>query len=214
MSDGIVVLIGDKEFSNNEQALSAVAKALEEAPDRAARQITKDLRAYLQLVANHIQQAHGKPWSPGLRDPINLHVRSGAGLASIMKSIAVHSGGSLAGTYGKISTGTMAIHETGGVIAASGGGYLTIPLPAALDSRGVPLKHSARDWPNTFTQRSRKGNLIIFQRRLGTREIIPLYVLKHSVRIPARLRMEQTLLGDLPFFQERLVDALAAEFTI
>lgn len=212
--NGIVVVIGGKDFDDPFEGMASVIKMLNDAPDRAAIQITKDLRTYLQRVATKLKEFHSKPWSPGARDPNNLHRRSGEGLASIQRSIAVVPSSTLARTYGKITTGTMTIHETGGVIVANAGGYLTIPLPAALDSRGVPIYPSSRDWPNTFIQRSRKGNLIIFQRKLGTSQITPLYVLKNSVKIPPRLRMEQTLLGDLPFFQERMIDALATEFNL
>lgn len=101
-----------------------------------------------------------------------------------------------------------AIQEFGGTISAENGKYLCIPLPAALDSSGVPLKSSSRDWPNTFVKTSKAGNLLIFQRR-GT-SVIPLYVLKTSVVIPPRLGMKKTLDAGLPYFVERAMDRMVA----
>lgn len=72
------------------------------------------------------------------------------------------------------------IQEFGGIINAKPGGWLTVPLPAALDARRVARR--ARTYPNTFIQRSRRGNLLIFQRR--GKEIVPLFVLRKQVRLP------------------------------
>lgn len=77
-----------------------------------------------------------------------------------------------------------AIHEYGGTIRPKKGRYLTIPLDAAKTAAGV-ARGGARMFDNTFVQKSRAGNLIIFQKK-GDR-IIPLFVLKESVRIPKRL---------------------------
>lgn len=205
----ITVEIGAKEFPTFQKAADHLLDVLEGAPDRAAKQITRELRQMLQRVAAEIRKTHGGPWNGDVVNPTDrLQRRSGEGLRSILESIRVK-GGKLSTTQGSISTGTMTIHETGGVITARTSRYLTIPLPAACDSRGVPLMPRARDWPNTFVQRSRRGNLIIFQRR--GREIVPLYLLKTSVTIKPRLRLEQTIMGELPFFQERLLDKIAEE---
>jgi hypothetical protein len=59
-------------------------------------------------------------------------------------------------------------------------------------------------------QRSRKGNLIIFQRR--GKDAVPLYLLKPQVTIKARLGMEKAFMGEVSFFQERLLDLIAKEF--
>jgi hypothetical protein len=83
---------------------------------------------------------------------------------------------------------------------------LTIPLPAALDARGVPRKRSARDWDNTFVQKSRRGNLLIFQRR--GREIVPLYALKPEVRVRARLGVRDELEAGVAGFVERAAAAM------
>lgn len=73
------------------------------------------------------------------------------------------------------------IQEVGGVINAKPGGWLTVPLPAALDARGVARR--ARTYPNTFIARSKVGNLLIFQKQ-GGGQIVPLFVLRKSVKLP------------------------------
>ena len=75
------------------------------------------------------------------------------------------------------------IHEKGGTIQAKYAEYLTMPLPRALTPAGV-VKKPATDWEDTFVQKSKKGNLIIFQK--SGRNIIPLFVLKRKVKIPKR----------------------------
>lgn len=77
-----------------------------------------------------------------------------------------------------------AIHEHGGVISPTRGRMLAIPLRAVLTPAGVARK-SPREYMNTFIARSRAGNLIIFQ-KIARDSIIPLFVLKESVTIPAR----------------------------
>ena len=108
--------------------------------------------------------------------------------------------------------GYVGIHERGGTIRPRRARYLTIPLPAALDSRGVALRARARDWPDTFIATSRRGNLIIFQRR-GRKEVVPLYVLKKSVRIPPRLGLTRTLMMHRPQLLEDLRDRIRTALT-
>lgn len=91
------------------------------------------------------------------------------------------------------------IHETGGVITPKSVKYLTIPLEAALTNSGVPKKASAREWKDTFVGRSKGGALIIFQ-KTGKKSIVPLYVLKRSVKIPARYYMSETLESTKNYF--------------
>jgi len=85
-------------------------------------------------------------------------------------------------------------HEEGGTVRSKRpGGYLTIPISTeyggrALEPRGsVKSKYlDLRSVPNMFVQRSKKGNLILFE-KVGT-GIVPMFVLKKSVDIPPRLR--------------------------
>ena len=213
MSETLEVHVGGKVFDDLDTAVDYVIKTLEQSQDRAASKITRELRHALQRVAKEMEEKHSGPWNGSVvNSGDRLQRRSGAGLKSILESIRVRGTASLSTMEGQISTGTMTIHETGGVITAKSGRYLTIPLPAALDSRGVPLRPSARDWDNTFVQRSRKGNLIIFQKR--SQGIVPLYVLKSSVTIKPRLGMESAFMSEIPVLQERLLDLIAAEFKL
>lgn len=211
MSDNVLTIdVGGREFQSFEAAADHLFKQLEAAPNRAAQKVTRELRQMLQRVAAEMQKRHSSAWNGQVvNNSDNLQRRSGDGLQSIRDSIRVRGGARLEMVEGGISTGTLAIHETGGTITAKRSRYLTIPLPAALDSRGVPLRRSARDWDNTFCARSRKGNLIIFQRR--GKDIVPLYVLKTSVTIKPRLGLEAAVMGALPYFQERMLDIIAAE---
>lgn len=91
------------------------------------------------------------------------------------------------------------IHEDGGTITPKKAKWLTIPLEAALTPSGVPKKASAREWKNTFVGKSKGGALIIFQ-KVGKKTLVPLYVLKKSVRIPARHYMSETLEASKNYF--------------
>ncbi len=110
-------------------------------------------------------------------------------------------------------TGTMvvpfplSVHERGTTIRAKSSQFLTIPLSAALSARGIPLRPKARDWNNTFVQRSKRGNLLIFQRRGA--QIVPLYLLKRSVTLPPRLKAEETLMAGEDFFVESLITEMS-----
>jgi hypothetical protein len=101
------------------------------------------------------------------------------------------------------------IHEYGGVIRATNAQFLTIPLPEALNSNGTPKFMSARQWNDTFVALSKKGNLIIFQRR--GREIVPLYVLKKQVTIRARLGLRKTQSEGMDLFIDRVANAVTKE---
>jgi hypothetical protein len=150
---------------------------------------------------------HSGGW-PNATTATTLSRRSGNLTDAIVNSVEVR-GATMATIEGHIGAPGMVyakIQEDGGTIKAKGGKWLCIPLPAALDSHGLPLKSSPREWPNTFFAKSKAGNLIIFQ-RVGT-NIIPLYVLRTSVVIPARLGMKTTLDAGLPYFVSRAVDEL------
>lgn len=101
------------------------------------------------------------------------------------------------------------IHETGGTIRPRSARYLTVPLPAARDASGMPIKKSARDWDKTFVMRSKNGNLIV-ARRVG-RTVVPLYLLVRQIAIAPRLGMRQRLLGGAVAFAERATKSMARE---
>ena len=153
------------------------------------RALATSLRRYLNLIAGRLASRHGGPW-PTATGTNRLSSRSGAGVKSILESVdvKVHAGEVTGHIGGIFYLGTQ---EYGGVIRVKRSKYLTIPLPAALDARGVPLKKRAREWANTFVKRSKAGNLIIFQKTASG--IVPLYVLKKRVTIPKRLGMRDEL---------------------
>jgi hypothetical protein len=77
------------------------------------------------------------------------------------------------------------ILERGGTIVPINAGALTIPLPAALTPAGVS-RGPARSFNNTFIAKN-----MIFQKQGN--KIMPLFVLKQSVRIPAFRYMAKTV---------------------
>lgn len=151
--------------------------------------LRRAMERYLKLIAGRVAGRMKGPW-PGGTSARTLSRRTGAASKSVTNSVRItEETDYILGRIGGVWY--LRTHENGAVIRAKRAGWLTIPLPAALDSRGVPLKRRARDWANTFIMKSKKGNLLIFQKRGGT--IVPLYVLKKSVRIPKRLGMREEL---------------------
>lgn len=94
------------------------------------------------------------------------------------------------------------IHETGGTITARRAKYLTIPTEYALTRAGVTKRISARDFEDTFV---RQG--IIWQKQ-GKRKIVPLFILKKSVTIPARKYMSKTLEQDKDRILKMMLDTI------
>lgn len=168
--------------------------------ERAAQMGEQEMRKMMTRVADELVRRHSGPW-PGGTTATTLSKRSGKGIRSIRNFRVVKKGLEVDGVWRL--TGYMNFHERGGIIRAKRSQYLTIPLPAALDGRGVPLRQSARDWDNTFVAESRAGNLIVFQKR-SRGDIVPLYVLKKFVRIPPRLGMRAEIVRNRPEFRRNL----------
>ena len=196
-------------FTKASVGLEAFARGLKRDWDGSTVALSRELRAFLDTVAQALASRHSAAW-PGGTGATTLSKRSGNLAQSIIQSVQV-TGGTLADTVGTIGSDMIyaRIQEFGGTIHAKNAQFLTIPLPAALDSSGLPLKSKARDWPNTFCRRSKAGNLIIFQTR-GT-SIVPLYVLKESVVIPPRLGMGKMLQAGMGYFVDRAADAIVRE---
>lgn len=207
----VEVQFGGQNFSSVAAAMNAAVNDIAQATDSASRRVEPELLRFLQKMGKIMEDRHGKPWSPGSvsRD---LRTRSGAGLRSILQSIKVSGGPQ--GVEGQISAGKLSFHETGGTIRAKANGFLTIPLPAALDARGVPLRKRAREWDNTFVKRSRRGNLLIFRKLPGPNELTPLYVLKPSVTIPPRLGLGDAIDENIGYFEMKLFALLERELDL
>jgi hypothetical protein len=194
-------------WQNAAAGLKAFAHDLNHAYERCSDVLSAELRGYLASVAVALRKRHSVPWPQGTTDK-TLSLRSGALLKSIEESVRV-TGATMGDIEGHIGSDLVyaRIQEYGGVIVPKHAKYLAIPLPAALDSRGVPLRQGPRFWTNTFVAKSKNGNLLIFQKR-GAKEIVPLYVLKDKVTIPARLGLGATVRSQLSYFQERAMNKM------
>jgi hypothetical protein len=208
----VEIEVGGQRFENIENAFKQLGDKLDTVLDQAPPLLNRSLGDALQQVATQLSKMHGNPWSGGVAsDSPYLQVRSGEGLRSIKESIATKIANGEEIVSGQISAGDMAIHETGGVIRPTRSEYLTIPLPEAMDARGIPLRPRAGDWDNTFIKRSKAGNLLIFRRTPASRNITPLYLLKTEVVIPPRLHLEDTIVGTgLPYFENRALEDISA----
>lgn len=200
---------GGKEFQDAGVGLEYAADQMLAAWEGQVTTVKLVMRDYLTSVAQELAARHGSPW-PGGTSANTLSRRSGRLTDSILRSVKV-TGGAWDSLRGSIGGNAYAgLHERGGVVKAKGK-LLTIPLPAALNGRGVaPL--FARQWSNTFVARSKAGNLIIFQKRGD--DIVPLYVLKSEVYIPPRLGMARELQTQLPYFLTKAVDRVADDFMV
>lgn len=204
---GLTVEIDGRSFRSVKQGLETFEREFNQAFDKSAKPISRELKRSLDKVAEELRRRHSVPWSPGGSPRDRLLKRSGKGMRSIVKSVKVKSSKTLVGVEGRIGAPfPIGVHEKGATIKAKNAKFLTIPLPAALTGSGIPLRKKARDWPDTFVQRSRRGNLLIFQKR--GESIVPLYLLRKSVKLPPRLGMETELRKQLGFFEAKMLDIL------
>lgn len=195
----------NQRWSEASKGLAAFAQVTQRNFDTLNPILKKQLKKYLTGVARGLRIKHSRRW-PGGTSPSTLSRRSGTAVASILSSVKV-TGSDLNTIRGLIGgVGYLKTHEFGAVIRPKNGKYLTIPLPAALNANGTPKFQSARQWPNTFVLKSKKGNLLIVQ-RVG-KDIVPLYLLTDRVVIPARLGMGDALRAGVDYF----VDEVMAEF--
>ena len=179
--------------------------------DDVDRIVTRDMKAVLKEIYKALEIRHSDHWTPSRKGAIGsksgrLAKRSGNMLKGIEESIKVYGNGT-SKILGEISGGTVAyVHEFGAVIRAKKAKFLTIPLPAALNSDGTPRKLRARDWDRTFIKKSKKGALVIYQKRGKT--IMPLYLLLKSVEIKPRLGMSETVHAAAQPFAEAVMNDL------
>lgn len=174
------------------------------------------LKEYMTGVVLSVRKRMQTPYpggtSPAGAFPGTLSKRSGKLQSEMVPArIEVKGSRALDSEVSFTLPGIAAVHERGAVIRPVRAQYLTVPLPAALDSRGVPRKPRARDWPNTFIFRSKKGNLLIAQSN-GAGGITPLYVLKKSVTIPKRLAFQEAFEAGRDFLADKIADEVIREF--
>jgi hypothetical protein len=166
----------------------------------------KILRAESVLMGSHIK----KDLMSGPR-PERLGVRTGA-LRSSVKSMPVterpgliESGVGFGTAYARPHVGPRGQVTTIRPMTAK---YLTIPLPAATTKAGV-LRGSARSgmWGETFFAKSKKGNLILFGKRVAQKgahageargNVVPLFLLVKQVKIKSRIHPEEIIVWEKP----------------
>jgi len=197
--------VGGKRFENAAIGLRFLALRSESAILSLTPIARREMIDILDTVVDAMRQRHSSRWRWGRRLPKGasqgrLAKRSGASLRALKPKIKDRAE-EVTGTI--VVPFPLSVHETGATIR-SRGKLLAIPLQAALDGRGIPKKRGPRAWRNTFVARSKKGNLLIFQKQFG--EIIPLYVLKDQVKIPKRLGLGLTMKKAAPIYIERLFD--------
>lgn len=194
-------------YSDASTGMQALQRDFEASARRIQPMLAQELLRHLQLVAQQLAEKHSGAW-PGGTTATTLSRRSGEAMESLKKGVKIQQGTS--GVEGTMSgVFYLTIHEYGGTIRATKAQYLTIPLPAALNSNGTPKKRSAREWNNTFVGQSKAGNLIIFQR--NGRLITPLYVLKKSVKIRARLGLRKAQEDAMDLFVNRVARFVAED---
>lgn len=204
---GVFVKVFGTLYDNVAEGVSAFSRKFITSWAKGVEPVGDELKKHLVAVSIEVARRNGKPWPGGTTDK-SISKRTGAGINAMTRSVQV-SGATWNAMKGSLALeGYMLIQEFGGKIGGKGK-LLTIPLPAALDGRGIPLHDNPRAWENTFVGKSRNGNLIIFQRRLS--QIVPLYVLRSTVYIPARLGLRETMLEKLPNCLDRAADRLMQE---
>ena len=175
--------------------------------------IRKTMLVFLRAISDQMRSRHSGAW-PGGTGAKSLSRRTGALLRTIEKSVKVT--GKFTGTgevRGQIGSPLIyaSTQEFGATIRPKRAQYLTVPLPAALNANGMMKLPKARDYPRTFVARSRRGNLIIFQKK-GRGKIIPLFVLKRQVRIPPRLNLGVAVEAGSRALGPRIVNEVVKEF--
>lgn len=193
----------NKRFLDAKKGLDALAADLQTVWDGGAAVLRGELLEMMKIIEEALKKRHGGAWPGGTTDN-TLSKRTGR----LTRGIRTDAKGD---TFDTVQ-GTIAlpfpagVHEFGATITPKKSKYLTVPLPASMDKRGVPLKKSARDWKNTFIAMSKKGNLIIFQK--SGKKVVPLYVLKSEVKIKPRLGVRKTIETAIPYFVDEATDAL------
>lgn len=150
------------------------------------------MQAHLDRVTGKLAKKHSR--APGATGAGALARITGGGIKRLQEAKAEQRAGEVVGIIPLAQH--MAVHEFGEVIKAKGAGWLTVPLPAALNADGTPKKPSALLWKKARVIESRKGNLLIAVR--NGRQWVPLYALKKEVRIPERLGLRKELKKDRP----------------
>lgn len=181
--------------------------------DKSSKGILKSVKYIFGVASKRLETYVKEQRLTGGPTSDSLGVRSGR-LRGSVKAITpnmvrggIESGVKFGTLYASVHVGPAGSKKT---IRPKTAQYLTIPLDAAKTGVGVG-KGSARygPWGETFVAKSKKGNLIIFGRQkmygsvkvkgekvkglriLRMGKIVPLFLLKKQVQIPARIHPEQ-----------------------
>jgi len=196
------------------EGLEQVNRALSGLPEKLIRNVIRVINSKSLEMKNYIITEH---LTGGTTDT-RLRVRSGRlrGSLSVIKAKnegdRIEGGVSIGTIYARTHFGPEGQETT---IVPKNAKYLTIPLPAAMTGAGVG-KGLARTgpWGETFIAKSKAGNLIIYGKqrymkgkRIGQlrSQIIPLFLLKKSVTIRARIHPEDILSWIAPKVRESLI---------
>lgn len=198
----------NKRYNSAYLGLKEFARITKTSLDGLGMPVAIELRRFLKGSMGELASRHSGLYSGENRSKDRPLMRRSGGLyRALTTSYQVRHGSTIQSVEADIGLPKKYVtHETGAIIKAKKGKYLTIPLEAALRPNGTPIKPSARDWDNTFVGRSKKGNLLIFRKtRTG---IVPLYALKPMVEIPARLGLVRTMEARLPAMIDRMFESM------
>lgn len=172
--------------------------------DRARGAAARELRAALHEITSGFVETFIRDRMSGRRGRgrgLGVNARSGWLRSQLKTDVAVPLN-NIQGARGRVGFFTQRaakiarVHEygtrgAGGTlpdIKPRNAQWLTVPLPAAQDARGV-TRAPARAYTNAFVIKSKKGNLLIVEKR--TSGLVPLFVLKKRVAIPPRLELRK-----------------------
>ena len=163
----------------------------------------KALEEFFTQVSEDMKAKHSRPYAPGAQNA-GLQRRSGNALSALSRHSMTRS---MSSVEGKMTLPFyLKQQEYGGILRAKSGGYIAVPLPAALNADGTPKRRRASDWGSSFVIKSKAGNLLIVQKsRAG---LTPLYALKKFVRITPELGMLKSFRRGQPHLTDKLLELI------
>jgi hypothetical protein len=167
-----------------------LSRAMNRAPQAVAQELSKGFRTVgARFERFMVRERLRKDGRPTYNDPRDRLFRRTGALSRAYNTVLTGAGNldQLTLRMGWIDPKAAAVarvQEEGAIIRPVRAKYLTVPLPAALTAAGV-LRARARDWPNTFIVRTKKGGLFIAHQVGGKPEF--LFALKKEVKVPPRL---------------------------
>lgn len=160
-----------------------------------ANEVSRTVLDILQRTGQRFVAQMQREHLSGPTGPTSLSVRTGALRRSLTQTVTAQGdGAALDVSVGSFTAAYARIHEYGGIIRPIRSKYLAIPIGKALTRAGV-ARFSPRNFPGELHFiRSRKGNklLVQFIGKGKRRRMEPMFVLKESVTIPARMNFRRT----------------------